>query len=38
MLWFDVERRYNATSPLAINGFGKLWFDVERRYNATLSV
>ena len=35
MLWFDVERRYNATQNYYQNHQDKLWFDVERRYNAT---
>lgn len=35
MLWFDVERRYNATEDGQGNAHRGLWLDVERRYNAT---
>ena len=35
MLWFDVERRYNATLHKCALAYDWLWFDVERRYNAT---
>ena len=35
LLWFDVERRYNATPDYDARMVIELWFDVERRYNAT---
>ena len=34
MLWFDVEKRYNAISSESSITNLALWFDVEKRYNA----
>ena len=34
-LWFDVEKRYNATGRPELSSTIGLWFDVEKRYNTT---